>query len=316
MNNLSVCKTLSYLCRIVEAGERGYLVSAANSKNQGLKLLFKSHAEQRSRFKAEILAEMSRLGHQIKPKTSIRGILHRGRINIFSALAAGNEEREKIILNEITVGEKAALRTFESVLKKNLPPETRELVAGQYVEVRKVVEQIQFIKGKDGVRLIVQVFNSKKYVENAITELGKAGLQFDSVQLKMIHSFTDSYTAKAPTVFETCVSGMVGGALMGSLIGMLAGIGAVQTTAINAVPIWNVGIVVALCGIAAGAFIGASLGFVIGTGISGEDNYIYDKSIQEGQILLLTHVKVIHVSRVGQIMENIVATAVTEEITV
>lgn len=314
MNNLSVCKTLSYLCRIVEAGERGYLVSAANSKNQGLKLLFKSYAEQRSRFKDEILAEMSRLGHPIKPKNSIRGILHRGRINIFSTLAAGNEEREKIILNEIMVGEKIALKTFEFILKKQLPPETRELIAGQYAEARKVVEQIQFIKGKDGVRLIVQVFNSKKYVENAITELGNAGLQLDSVQLKMIHGFTDSYTAKAPTVFETCISGMVGGALMGSLIGSLAGIGAVETTAINAVPIWNVGIMIALGGIFMGVLIGAILGFVIGTGISGEDDYIYNKSIQHGEILLLTQVSIFQLSRVKQVMENIMTMSMPEEI--
>lgn len=181
MNNLAASKALSYLCRIVEAGERGYAVSASNVSNQGLKLLLKSHAQQRSRFKSEILAEIQRLGSNLKPRNSIRGVLHRGRINIFSALAAGNDEKEKIILKEILVGEKIALKVYESTLKKELPGETHGLISRQYAEVKKVVEQINLLKGKDGMRLIVQLFKSEKHANTAIQELRDAGFQLDSI---------------------------------------------------------------------------------------------------------------------------------------
>jgi len=137
MDNLAVSKALSYLCRIVEAGEKGYAVSAANVSNQGLKLLLKSHAQQRSRFKSEILAEIRRLDSNLNPRNSIRGVLHRGRINIFSALAAGNDEKEKIVLKEIMVGEKIALKAYETALKKDLPRETQGLISRQYAEVKK-----------------------------------------------------------------------------------------------------------------------------------------------------------------------------------
>jgi uncharacterized protein (TIGR02284 family) len=215
MNNLAVSKTLSYLCRIVEAGERGYAVSAANVSNQGLKFLLKSHAQQRSRFKSEILAEIHRLGSNLKPRNSIRGALHRGRINIFSALASGNNEKEKIVLKEILVGEKIALKVYESTLKKELPRETQGLISKQYTAVKKVVEQINLLKGKDGMRLIVQLFKSEKHANTAIHELRDAGFQLDSIQLMSVHDSIEFYATKGITVFETSVSGAVGGALWG-----------------------------------------------------------------------------------------------------
>ncbi len=314
MSNLSVIKALNYLCRIVDAGEKGYAVSASNVNNQGLKLLLKSHAQQRSRFKAEIQAEIQRLGGaDLKFRNSIRGILHRGRINIFSALASGNEEREKIILNEIMVGERIALKTYEAVLRKELPLKTWELVTRQFAEVKKVVEQVQHIKGKNGVLLIVQLFNSENNANTALQELGNAGFQLESAQKISIHDSIEFYTIRDATVLETSLSGSVGGALWGGLIGAVAGVSAQEISVMTA-SVVPVGILIALAGILAGALIGAGLGFAIGTGISGEDAYAYDKSSKQGKILLLMQVKVLHTSDIGQIMENVKIKARAEEL--
>ena len=111
-----VLRSLSYLHRIVEAGEKGYAVSATNVNNQGLKILLKSYAQQRARFKSEIHSEIQRLGGEVKIRSSIRGILHRGRIDIFAALTIGNREREGVVLKEILIGEKIALQTYKSIL--------------------------------------------------------------------------------------------------------------------------------------------------------------------------------------------------------
>ncbi|MBI5963357.1 MAG: PA2169 family four-helix-bundle protein [Chloroflexi bacterium] len=314
MSSLKVVKTLNYLYRIVDAGEKGYAVSASNVSNQGLKLLLKSHAQQRSRFKAEILAEIQRLGgDDLKFRNSFRGVLHRGRINIFSALAAGNEEREKIILNEIMVGERAAVKTYEAVLKKELPLKTWELVSRQFAEVKRVVEQMQQLRGKDGMLLIVQLFNSEKNANTALQELGNAGFQLESVQKMSIQDAIEFYTARGATVFESSLSGSVGGALWGGLIGAVAGISAQEISAIPS-PVVSIGILIALAGILAGSLIGAGLGFAIGTGISGEDAYAYDKSSRQGRILLLMQVKVLRTSDIGQIMENVKIKARAEEL--
>jgi hypothetical protein len=102
---------------------------------------------------------------------------------------------------------------------------------------------------------------------------------------------------------------------LGILIGTLAGIGAQQTVVLGMPPIANIGILIALCGIFAGALIGAGLGFTIGTGISQEDSYIYNKSINQEETLLLTQVKVSHITSVGQIIENVRLKAISEELT-
>jgi len=179
-----------------------------------------------------------------------------------------------------------------------------------------VIEQIELLKGKEGVRVIVQLFNSEKHANTALHELRSVGFQLDSVQLMSAHDSIELYTNKGITVFETSISGAVGGALWGCLIGTLAGIGAQQTVAVGITPISYIGILIALCGIFAGALIGAGLGFAIGTGISQEDSYIYNKRINQEETLLLTQVKVLHISTIGQIIENVKSKAISEELTV
>ena len=105
MSNRQVLKALNSLYRIVEAGERGYAVAAANVNNRGLKLLFKSFAQQRANFKTEIFKAMQHLGGHVQPpRSSVLAILHRGRIDIFAALTIGDENVEKMVLKEVVFG--------------------------------------------------------------------------------------------------------------------------------------------------------------------------------------------------------------------
>ena len=289
MEKSATTKALSYLYRIVEAGEKGYAGSAANVNNQGLKLLLTSHAQQRAKFGSEILAEIERLGADAKPRSSYRGILHRGRINIFAALAIGTEDKERIILNEIMVGEAVALRAYESTRKKSLPAEIHDLIERQYEEVRRSVEQISLLRGKSGKRLIVQLFNSHKNTDTALNELENAGFHVESSQRMVFHNSHELKRDKRTIILETSASGAVGGALWGALIGSMAGLGAEQggnlvQTLSPGVHIW---ILVALAGILAGGIIGAALGYAIGLGVSQEDTYQFDRSFEREQIILL-----------------------------
>ncbi|MEW5829312.1 MAG: DUF2383 domain-containing protein, partial [Chloroflexota bacterium] len=112
---------LSVLYRILEAGEKGYAVSAANVSNRGLKTMLKSYARQRAGFKSEVLMELRRLAGDARVRRSLRGFLHRGRITIFATLTISSDEREKVVLKEVSTGERAALRTYEKILKGGLP---------------------------------------------------------------------------------------------------------------------------------------------------------------------------------------------------
>lgn len=308
MTDQQTVKVLSSLYRMIEAGEKGYAVSAANVANRGLKVLFKSYAQQRSDFGSEILAEMQRLGGNAKPNSSIRGVIHRGRINIFAALTIGSEERDKVILNEIIFGERVALNTYEKALKKDLDQETREIIARQYKEVRKVVEQIHLMRGWAGKRMIVRLFDSEKDADLATREFKKSASNIESIEQVILSDEIILYRGRSTTLFETVISGAVGGALWGSLIGALAGLGAEQTA--NLAPfassqpdgIW---IWIALAGIVAGSFVGSALGFTIGIGISGEDTYLYDQSMKNGRIILLILTDVSWASEAGRILARL-----------
>ena len=175
MNTLHARKALVNLYKIVEAGERGYAVVASNVSNRALKILYRSYAQQRLQFKEEIFAEIQRLGGHARPRDNFLGMVHRGRIDIFAALTIGDENVEKVILKEVLLGEKVAVRAYEKTLKKDLPPETREILECQFDEVRKAVEQWHLIKGQNGKRLVLRLYDSKSDAEEALQSLKSAG---------------------------------------------------------------------------------------------------------------------------------------------
>lgn len=309
MNNKKTLKALTYLYRIVEAGEKGYAVAASNMDNMGVKILFKSYAQQRARFKSEILAEIMLRGGNANLRSSIRGVIHRGRIDIFSALSAGKRERERIILKEVLLGESAALKVFHKTLKIDLPVETRKIIVKQHEELMRVYERVRLLRGFGGKHLIARLFDTKVEMESALNFLEESGNKLESIESIKVSDSLELYEERSSTVFETVTSGVVGGALWGSVIGALAATSAESAThlvtfgTIQTPGIWSL---IVLAGILGGAFVGMSIGYAIGVGVKQEDAHQYDLSKEKsGQVLLLTLVEFSQVSEVQRILNLI-----------
>jgi uncharacterized protein (TIGR02284 family) len=295
MSNRRTLQALSSLYRIVEAGERGYATSAANVNNRGLKLLFKSFAQQRANFKTVIFAEMQHLGGHVRlPRnrlTSALAVIHRGRIDIFAALTIGEENVEQVVLKEVTIGEAVALRAYENIMKKDLPPEIKEMIARQLEEVRQVVEQVNWMRGRNGQRLLVRLYDTEADANRAIQRLKEAGFAPEAIERMAVDKSAALYEGKGSTVVETLLSGAVGGAFWGAVIGFLAIIGVLE------MPNWNPAaasvldqrlwalIAFVLC-VAGGAFVGTMIGAFIGWGIKSGDVYLYDHGLERGRILV------------------------------
>jgi len=292
MSSGQTLKALRSLYRIVEAGERGYAVAAANVNNRGLKLLFKSFAQQRANFKAEIFEEMQRLGGNAHPpRSSILAMIHRGRIDIFAALTIGDENVEQVVLKEVVFGERVALRAYENTLKKDLPPEAKEMVARQFEEVRRVVEQVKLMRGRNGKRLLVRLYDTETDANHAIQILKEAGLAQEAIERVPLDKSTVLYKGRGTTLPETILSGAVGGAFWGAVTGFLAVIGVLQMPAgipsvgpITDQRLWAF-IALVLC-IAGGTFVGTMIGTFIGWGINSGDAYLYDHGLERGRILV------------------------------
>jgi uncharacterized protein (TIGR02284 family) len=299
---------LIYLYKIVEAGEKGYAVAASNVSNGALKILYKAHAQQRLQFKEELFLEIKRLGGHARPRSNFLGRVHRGRIDIFAALTIGAENVEKMVLKEVLLGETVAVKFYEKTLKKDLSPETRDMLERQFDQVRKVVEQVRLIKGQNGKRLVLRLYDSKTDAEDALQSLKSAGFSETAIKMESWSHGTHSelYKGRGTTILETMISGAVGGAIWGIVAGALAAIGILQIAAINSEKAAPVILLLTILGlVAAGAFIGGMMGLFIGWSIASEDSYVYDNSIKHGEILMRTIVEVPRAARARHIMEQV-----------
>jgi uncharacterized protein (TIGR02284 family) len=310
MDNQRVVKALGYLYRIVEAGERGYAVVAANVSNRALKMLFRSFAGQRAKFKDEIIAEIQRLGGRVSVGSSFLGIVHRGRIDIFAALTIGAENVEKVVLKEVMIGERVAIRAYEKTLKLDLSPETGEIVARQFEEVRKVVEQVRLMRGQNRKRMLVRLYDSEADARQALQSLKQAGVTENAIEMENLNHPNDMelYKGRGTTILETIISGAVGGAIWGTLAGGLAAIGILQISNIEGVAPSSLLLIAGLSALglmAGGSFIGGMIGLFIGWGIASEDTYVSDDSLKHGQILMWARVDKSRASTAWQIMNEV-----------
>lgn len=287
-NNRAIVRKLNRLYRFCKAGERGFLVVSENASNRGLKVVLKSFAQQRATFASELREEIQRLGGQISERRSIRGIIHRGRINIRAALTIGPHNVEKVILGEALKGEKVLLNAYGKTLGEELPAETQAIVKRQSDELQQVRDQINLLRGHEGRRMVVRLFDTEQDAQLAVQALEQAGFDRSATEIVDVRQVTSIYEGRGSTVSDTLLSGAFGGALWGTIIGAFAGAGLLlfpeMATMMGGFMItWTA---VTLAGTFFGALFGAILGFLIGHGTAEEDAYLYDDSVEFGSQLV------------------------------
>lgn len=141
MNQSDTISILNSLIETLKDGQYGFKVAAEDVKNSELKELFNRYALQRSQFAGELQNEAIRLGEKEPEETSsTAGVLHRGWINLKSALAGGDEHA---ILSECERGEDSAVSEYQEALEKELPQNIREIVERQYREVKQAHDAVR-----------------------------------------------------------------------------------------------------------------------------------------------------------------------------
>lgn len=310
MNTQRARNALIYLYKIVEAGEKGYAVVASNVKNRALKILFQSYSQQRRQFKDEIFSEIERLGGGNRPKSSILGMIHRGRIDIFATLTIGDENVEKVFLKEVRLGERVAIQAYERTLKEDLPAETRALVERQFQEVGRVVDQIRLLRGQDGKRLVLRLYDSRTDAEQALQSLKKEGISEQTIKIEDFNPPTiEPYNGRGTTILETILSGGVGGGIWGVVAGILGAISVLQIAALNQDAVSPIIVLVVMFGlIAAGVFIGSMVGLFIGWGVASQDDYV-SETIKKGEVLVETLIDESLASKAWAIMNQVAISA-------
>jgi uncharacterized protein (TIGR02284 family) len=291
--NQQMIAVLNRLVRICNASESGFNLAAESVKNRGLLVIFRGYAQERGRFGDELGALVRERGGEPAEGSGALAALHRGWITIKAAMTIGQLQTEKVILDEVSRGERAARDAYANALRQTLPGDIRSIVEAQQAAIEAVGERVEQMRGVDGRRLVVRLFNSADEADMAEDELVQAGFARDVMERVPLSEAVRNYRSQTEdrTTLESAAAGATLGGVLGVLIGFIAGISALVAPVgplADMTPFQSTAVTV-LLGLAIGLFFGALFGTVIGTGIVQEDEFRYADTLKQGSLLLSVH---------------------------
>lgn len=136
-------EAITQLNRLIETckdGQLGFSTAAEDVKNVDMKVAFAKYAAQRTVFLGELRGLITVLGGDPEKGGSVVGAIHRGWINLKSAIASGDENA---ILAECERGDASAVETYKSVLDMNLPQSVKALADKQHTSIRNALDEIR-----------------------------------------------------------------------------------------------------------------------------------------------------------------------------
>ncbi len=102
-----------------------------------------SYARQRAEFATALQSEVARLGVKPEKDGSIAGAIHRGWINLKTALTSNDDQA---VINECERGEDSAVEAYQEAMKADLAPQVQALVSKQYQSVKAAHDKIRDLR--------------------------------------------------------------------------------------------------------------------------------------------------------------------------
>jgi uncharacterized protein (TIGR02284 family) len=140
-------KAISCLNNLIETckdGQDGFRAAAEGVSRPDLKTLFNTFSQQRAQFAAELQNEVRRLGGDPEKTGSVAASLHRGWIDIKSAVTG---KGDNAVISECGRGEDSAVRNYEAALgDESLPEHLREIVRRQFAAVKDAHDRVRTLE--------------------------------------------------------------------------------------------------------------------------------------------------------------------------
>ena len=146
-SNEEVISTLNNLIETCRDGQNGFQTAAEGVTRSELKTLFHEFAQQRARFVGDLQTEVRRLGGDPENMGSVAATLHRGWINIKSAVTGGDDGG---VISECERGEDAAVAAYRDALDQDLPANIRSIVERQFAAVKQAHDRIRSLERASG----------------------------------------------------------------------------------------------------------------------------------------------------------------------
>lgn len=142
-SNDDVISTINGLIQTCKDGQEGFQESAEGVQNSQLKSVFYELGQQRAQFVGELQGLVRELGGDPENSGSFSGAIHRGWINIKSAVTG---QDDGAILNEAERGEDVAKNAYKEALEQNLPANVATTVQNQYSAVQAAHDQVKALR--------------------------------------------------------------------------------------------------------------------------------------------------------------------------
>lgn len=142
-SNDDVISSLNGLIETCKDGQEGFQEAAEGVADHDLKQLFYECSQQRAEFSGELQSLVRSLGGEPETASSFAGALHRGWINIKSAVTGSDD---KAILNECERGEDSAKANYKAALELDLPANVAEVVQKQYAAIQSVHDNVKSLR--------------------------------------------------------------------------------------------------------------------------------------------------------------------------
>lgn len=142
-SNDDVVSTLNGLIETCKDGQEGFKEAAEGVERSDLKSLFYEFSQQRAQFAGELQQLVQGLGGDPGNSGSMAGALHRGWINIKSAVMGKDEAA---VLNECERGEDSAKNAYKSALEEALPANVLETVQTHYTAIQSAHDRVKALR--------------------------------------------------------------------------------------------------------------------------------------------------------------------------
>jgi uncharacterized protein (TIGR02284 family) len=137
-------KTLNDLVEVLKDGQHGFQTAAKDVKAPELAQVFQGYAKQRGEFAATLQAHVAALGADVEKSGSVAGSIHRGWINLKSALSTNEPQA---VLEEAERGEDEAVAAYRKALEhQNLDTATRDLITSQSTAVKAAHDHVRNLR--------------------------------------------------------------------------------------------------------------------------------------------------------------------------
>ncbi|SFU23958.1 PA2169 family four-helix-bundle protein [Paraburkholderia aspalathi] len=141
----NIVSLLNDLIETSKDGEKGFLKAAEDAHDGQLKTLFLSRAEDCARGARELQDVVQGLGGKPEMHGSMSGALHRGWLDVKSAVTDRSDHE---ILAECEKGEDVAKKRYHNALEEDLPSDVRSVVERQYQGVLQNHDRVRDLRNQ------------------------------------------------------------------------------------------------------------------------------------------------------------------------